>query len=131
LVKGVSLAAFGLWVLGSTVHEAFAPDNPRVFVMGTVGLLAFGANVISVLILFRFRDGDANVRSVWLCSRNDALGNLAVVVAAGSVWAADSGWPDLVVAAVLAGLFLSSAYQIIRDARRELQVAATVDAAAE
>jgi Co/Zn/Cd efflux system component len=99
--------------------------------MGTVGLLAFGANVISVLILFRFRDGDANVRSVWLCSRNDALGNLAVVVAAGSVWAADSGWPDLVVAAVLAGLFLSSAYQIIRDARRELQVAATVDAAAE
>lgn len=131
LFKGVSLAAFGLWVLGSTAYQAFALDTPQVFVMGTVGLLAFGANVISVLLLFRFRDGDANVRSVWLCSRNDALGNLAVVAAAGSVWATNSGWPDLVVAAVLAGLFLSSAFQIIRDARRELRLVATADAAAE
>ncbi len=131
LLKGLSLAAFGLWVLGSTAYEVFVLVTPQVFVMGTVGLLAFAANVISVLLLFRFRDGDANVRSVWLCSRNDAWGNLAVVLAAGGVWATGSGWPDLIVAAVLAGLFLSSAFQIIRDARRELHLAATADAAAE
>ena len=131
LFKGLCLAAFACWILGSTVYQALVLDIPQAFVMGSVGLLALGANVICVLLLIPFRDGDANVRSVWLCSRNDALGNLAVVLAASSVWATNSGWPDLIVAAVLAGLFLSSAYQIIRDARRELHLAATTVAAAE
>ncbi len=131
LFKGLSLAAFACWILGSTVYQAMVLDIPQAFVMGTVGLLALGANVICVLLLIPYRDGDANVRSVWLCSRNDALGNLAVVLAASSVWATNSGWPDLIVAAVLAGLFLSRGFQIIRDARRELHLAATADAAAE
>ena len=124
LFKGLSLAGFGLWVLGSTVYEALVLDTPQAFVMGSVGLLALAANVTCVLLLFKFREGDSNVRSVWLCSRNDALGNMAVVLAASSVWATNSGWPDLIVAAVLAGLFLSSAFQIIRDARRELRLEA-------
>lgn len=89
--------------------------------MGAVGLLALVANVVSALLLMRWRDGDANVRSVWLCSRNDAVGNVAVVVAAGLVWLTGSGWPDLAVAAVMAGLFLGGAARITRQALGEVR----------
>ena len=94
--------------------------------MGAIGVLALAANLTSVLLLLRYRDGDANVRSVWLCSRNDAIGNLAVVLAAGGVWATTTAWPDLIVAAIMASLFLYSAIGIVRQALGELGIASVV-----
>jgi Co/Zn/Cd efflux system component len=122
LLKGLSLGALGLWVFGATVYRVFVLGVPDGLVMGGVGLLAFAANAVSALLLLRYRDGDANVRSVWLCSRNDALGNLAVVIAASGVLASGTAWPDLVVAGVMAGLFLTSAISIVRQALGELGV---------
>jgi len=86
--------------------------------------MALVANLTSVVLLMRYRDGDANVRSVWLCSRNDAIGNVAVLGAAGLVWWSGTAWPDLLVAFIMAGLFLNSAAQIIRHAREEMAEAA-------
>ena len=119
LAKGVSLGFMGLWVLASTVYRVFVVGLPSAEIMGMVGFLALAANVASVLILMRHRDGDANVRSVWLCSRNDAIGNVAVMLAALAVWASASAWPDLIVAAIMAGLFLTSASKILRQAWSE------------
>ncbi|GHD46200.1 hypothetical protein GCM10017083_15070 [Thalassobaculum fulvum] len=119
--KGLSLAAMGVGVLAATVWQSFVLGVPEAFVMSGVGFLALAANVASVLILFRWRDGDANVRSVWLCSRNDAIGNVAVVGAGGAVWLTASGWPDVIVAAAMAGLFLRSAVAILRQAFAELR----------
>jgi len=119
LFKGLSLGAMGLWVFGATVYQLLFLGVPRAEIMGIVGLLALAANVGSVLLLLRYRDGDANVRSVWLCSRNDALGNIAVMLAAVGVWASGTPWPDLLVAIIMAGLFLWSAFQIVRQALHE------------
>lgn len=121
LAKGASLALMGLWVLGSTVYRVFVVGVPSAEIMGVVGFLALAANVASVLILMRHRDGDANVRSVWLCSRNDAIGNVAVMVAALGVWGSATAWPDLAVAAIMAGLFLTSATKILGQAWREFR----------
>ena len=120
LFKGLSLAAMGLWVAGATLYEVFVLGLPAAGMMGGIGALAFVANVASVLLLLRYRNGDANVRSVWLCSRNDAIGNLAVVLAASGVWATQTGWPDLIVAGIMSALFLWSSVQIIRQALGEL-----------
>jgi len=120
LVKGVTLGLLALWVLGSTMHRVLVLGVPDELVMGVVGVLACLANLLSVAILLRFREGDANVRSVWVCSRNDAIGNLAVVAAAFLVGATATAWPDLVVATGMAGLFLQSAVRIIQQARAEL-----------
>ena len=87
--------------------------------MGIIGFLALMTNLVSVLLLVRYKDGDANVRSVWLCSRNDAIGNIAVMIAALGVWGTATGWPDLIVAGIMAGLFLSSSFQIILQALQE------------
>jgi len=119
LFKGFSLLAMGLWVMGSTLYTVLVLGVPRAEVMGLIGLLALVANLASVLLLIRYREGDANVRSVWLCSRNDAIGNVAVMIAAVAVWATASGWPDVIVAVAMAGLFLSSAVQILSRAWRE------------
>ncbi len=119
LAKGISLAAMGLWVLGSTAYQVLVLGLPNAGVMGGIGLLALAANLASVAVLMRYRDGDSNVRSVWLCSRNDAIGNVAVMAAAGGVWLTGTAWPDLVVAALMAGLFLTSAVQILRQALTE------------
>ena len=119
LFKGASLLVMGLWVLGSTIYEVFVIGVPAAPIMGVIGFLALGANMASVLLLVAYKDGDANVRSVWLCSRNDAIGNVAVMFAALGVWGTATGWPDLIVAAIMASLFLSSAYQIIRQALDE------------
>jgi Co/Zn/Cd efflux system component len=119
LFKGLSLGAMGLWVFGSTLYQTLILGVPQAEVMGLVGFLALAANVASVLLLMRYKDGDANVRSVWLCSRNDALGNIAVMFAALGVWASGTAWPDLIVAALMAGLFLWSSFQIIRQALNE------------
>ncbi len=117
--KGLSLAGMGVWVLGSSIYQAFVIGLPKAEVMGAIGFLALAANMASVVILMRFKDGDANVRSVWLCSRNDAIGNVAVMLAAVGVWATGSAWPDLAVAVLMAGLFSWSAIQIIRQAIAE------------
>lgn len=119
LLKGFSLAGMGLWVLGSTVYQLFVPSIPQAEVMGLIGFLALLANLLSVLLLVRYRNGDANVRSAWLCSRNDAIGNVAVMLAGSGVWVTSSAWPDLVVASLMAGLFFWSAVQIIRLAYKE------------
>lgn len=119
LAKGISLALMGTWVLGSTIYRVFVTGVPEAQIMGAIGLLALAANIASVVILMAYREGDANVRSVWLCSRNDAIGNVAVMLAALGVWGTATGWPDLAVAAVMAGLFLSSSGQIIRQALAE------------
>jgi Co/Zn/Cd efflux system component len=121
MAKGISLLLMGLWVFGSTLWLLFGPGLPRAEVMGAVGFLALLANLASVIILMRYRDGDANVRSVWLCSRNDAVGNVAVMGAALLVAVTATPWPDLAVAAIMSGLFLSSAVQILTRARAEMR----------
>ena len=119
LLKGASLALMALWVLGSTAWQVLVTGHPQAEVMGLVGLLALAVNMTSVLLLLRWREGDANVRSVWLCSRNDAIGNVAVMLAALGVWGTGTAWPDLAVAALMAGLFLVSAVKIVRQATAE------------
>lgn len=119
LAKGLSLFLMGGYVFGSTVHQVFFMTVPEAPIMGAVGFLALAANLASVLILMRYKEGDANVRSVWLCSRNDAIGNVAVMMAALGVWGTTTGWPDLAVAAIMAGLFVSSSVQIVRQALAE------------
>ena len=109
----------GLWVFGDTVYAVLVLGTPRAEIMGAIGFLALGANLACVLLLLRFRHGEANVRSVWLCSRNDAIGNVAVILAASGVWASGTAWPDLAVAAAMAGLFLWTATQITLQALRE------------
>jgi len=126
LFKGLSLSLMGAWVLGSTLYHVLIFGLPRAEIMGGIGLLALAANVTSVLLLMRYKDGDANVRSVWLCSRNDAIGNIVVTGAAGAVWWTASAWPDLIVAGLMAGLFLSSAVQILRQAWAEYRSAGAV-----
>ncbi len=118
--KGISLTLMGLWVFGSTAYHVLVLGLPRAEIMGVVGFLALAANVASVLLLVRYKDGDANVRSVWLCSRNDAIGNVAVMIAALGVWGTMTKWPDLIVAAIMASLFLWSSVQILQQSWREL-----------
>lgn len=124
MVKGVSLLAIGAWVLGSTIYQVFVQGVPEAELMGMVGFLALLANLASVALLVRYKDGDANVRSVWLCSRNDAIGNVAVMIAALGVWGTSSGMPDLIVAGIMAALFTTSAVQILRQAIAERRATA-------
>lgn len=119
LAKGVSLGLMGAWVLGSTIWTIFVYGVPDAQVMGWIGALALAANMASVALLMRYRDGDANVRSVWLCSRNDAIGNVAVMVAALGVFGTGTAWPDLLVAGIMSALFLSSSVQILRQGMAE------------
>ena len=121
ILKALSLSAMASWVLGSTAYHVLILGIPRAEIMGAVGILALAANMASVLILMRYKDGDANVRSVWLCSRNDAIGNVAVMAAALAVWGTATKWPDLLVAAIMAGLFLTSSIQILRQSFREMR----------
>ncbi len=120
-LKGATLFALGLWVLASSIPAAFAGTLPHAETMGLVGVLALAANVTAALILYRFRSGEANRRSVWICSRNDAIGNVAVVAAALGVFGTGAGWPDLTVAVVLAALGTSGGVQIMRQAAGELR----------
>ena len=120
----IFLGLLGLGVLGTTIVRVFERTTPDAGLMGLLGMIALVVNVISVLPLLRFRKGDANMRAVWLFSRNDAIGNAAVVVAAGLVAWLGSAWPDLIVAFGIAGLFLHSSWAIIRDARADLKAAA-------
>ncbi len=124
LLKGISLSVMGCFVFGSTAYQLLVLGLPRTEIMASVGFLALIANATSVLLLMRYKDGDANVRSVWLCSRNDAIGNVAVMLAAAAVFATGSALPDLMVATIMAGLFLSSSLQIISRSRAEFRAVA-------
>jgi Co/Zn/Cd efflux system component/copper chaperone CopZ len=123
LIQGIFLAVLGFGVVGSTIYRVFVEHEPQTLLMGSFALVAFVVNVLAAVVLIPHRKGDANMRAVWLFSRNDAIGNLAVVLAAVMVWALNSPWPDLIVAFAVAGLFLQSAWSIIRDARSDLRQA--------
>jgi len=127
LVQGIFLAIMGIGVVAGTVYRIFVLQLPEAELMGAFGIGALVVNVICAVILMKHRTGDANVQAVWLFSRNDALGNFAVVVAAAFVWLTTTPWPDLIVAAAIAGLFLQSAWKITKGAYNELAVAAVVD----
>lgn len=119
LLKGLSLSGMAVWVFGSTLYQTLILGVPSAEVMGVIGFLALVANVASVVLLVPYKDGDANVRSVWLCSRNDAIGNVVVMAAALGVWGTATAWPDLIVAGLMAGIFLTSSVQILRQAWAE------------
>lgn len=121
LAQGLFLGALGIGVIGFATWRAFNATAPEAELMGGIGIVALAVNVSAALVLARFREGDANVRAIWLFSRNDALANIAVIVAAALVAWTGSAWPDLAVAGVIALLFLHSAYEIVRNARAELQ----------
>ena len=120
MVKGITMGAYGLVVLGLTAFNIVQGAKPEAATMGAIGLLALAANVGVALLLYRYRDGDANMRSVWLCTRNDAIGNIAIMVAALGVFGTGSGWPDYLVAAIMGVLGLTAAISVIRQARAEL-----------
>jgi len=121
VAKGTTLIGFALLVLGSTAWHAVQGMLPRAGVMGVVGIAALAANGAVAAMLYRFRTGDANMRSVWICSRNDAVGNAAVLLAALGVFGSGTGWPDVIVAAIMGVLGLCGGWQIVGQARRELR----------
>ncbi|HEX7638764.1 MAG TPA: cation diffusion facilitator family transporter [Burkholderiaceae bacterium] len=121
LFKAACMGAFGVFVLGKAAWNLHAGLPPEPATMGAVGLLALAVNGGVALMLYRFRTGDANMRSVWICSRNDALGNVAVMLAAAGVLGTGSAWPDLLVAAAMGALALSGAASVLRHAREELR----------
>ena len=120
LAKGFTLIGLGGWVMITAILAALGGAAPQPELMGIIGALALAANTGVAIMLYRFRTGDANMRSVWICSRNDAIGNIAVMAAALGVFGTGTAWPDLIVAAILALLGISGGVQIVRQARREL-----------
>lgn len=125
LLKAITMGAYGCFVLGRVFWQWHAGIVPQAEVMGMIGLLALIANASVALLLYAFREGDANMQSVWLCSRNDAIGNLAVMLAALVVFGTGQAWPDLLVALVMALLGLLAARQIVYVAVAELKAART------
>jgi Co/Zn/Cd efflux system component len=123
LAKGLTMGMFGLWVIATVVWHAVAGTVPEPVTMGVIGVLALAANLACAGLLYAYREGDANMRSVWICSRNDVVGNVAVLLAALGVFGTGTGWPDLVVAAIMATLALQGAWFVMRQARGELQPA--------
>jgi Co/Zn/Cd efflux system component len=121
LAKGATMGAFGLWVVGTVVWHTLQGTLPSAFTMGTVGIAALVANAASFGLLWVYRHGDANMRSAWICTRNDVLGNLAVLLAALGVFGTGSGWPDVIVAAIMALLAMQGAAIVIRQASAELR----------
>lgn len=120
LFKSATMLAFGLWVIGFAVYGLIVGSSPEPEAMGVIGTLALVVNVVVALLLFRFREGDANMRSVWICSRNDAIGNLAVLAAALGVFGTGQAWPDLLVATIMAGLAIWGSLEVFNQARGEL-----------
>lgn len=129
LIQGLFLGALGLAVLATTSYRVLVLNRPEAELMGLFGVVALVVNVLAAVVLIPHRTGDANVRAVWLFSRNDAFGNLAVVIAAGLVAWTSTPWPDLAVAVVIAGLFLQSSWSIVRDAQADLREATAAEAA--
>ncbi|MDZ4277190.1 MAG: cation transporter [Erythrobacter sp.] len=125
LAKGLTLIGLSGWVMITAVVAALGGTAPQPELMGIIGALALAANAGVAIMLYRFRTGDANMRSVWICSRNDAIGNIAVMAAALGVFGTGTAWPDLIVAALLAVLGISGGIQIVEQARLELRSVAT------
>lgn len=120
LVKGWCMGGFGIFVIAKALWSAIAGASPEPLVMGTIGILALAANLGVAALLYAYRTGDANMRSVWLCTRNDAIGNVAVMLAAAGVFGTGSGWPDWLVAMLMGALALSASASVLRQARVEL-----------
>ena len=121
LAKGATMGLFGLWVFGTVVWHAVHGTLPSAFTMGAVGFAALAANAASFGLLWTYRGGDANMRSAWICTRNDVLGNLAVLLAALGVFGTGTGWPDITVAAIMAVLALQGATIVVRQSLAELR----------
>jgi Co/Zn/Cd efflux system component len=121
LAKAATMGAFGLWVIGVTIWHAVHGTLPLAFTMGAVGFTALAANAASFVLLWAYRGGDSNMRSAWICTRNDVLGNLAVLLAALGVFGTGTGWPDLLVAAIMATLAMQGAGIVYRQALAELR----------
>lgn len=121
LIQGIFLGAMGISILAYTIYRTQVLHTPEAGLMGIFGLIALLVNVVAAVVLLPHRKGDANVRAVWLFSRNDALGNILVVVAAGFVFWTGTSWPDLIAAGIIAVIFLQSSRSIIKDARNELK----------
>ena len=128
LGKGISMGGFGLWVLGTVLWHLAHGTLPSAITMGAVGIAAFAANAGSFALLWAYRTGDANMRSAWICTRNDAIGNLAVLAAAAGVFGTGTGWPDLIVATIMAGLALQGAFTVIRQSIGEIRQPVAVPA---
>jgi Co/Zn/Cd efflux system component len=120
LAKGVTMGVFGVWVMGTSLWHAFYGTVPEAVTMGAVGVAALIANAVCLVLLWAYRGGDSNMRSVWLCSRNDVIGNFAVMLAALGVFGTGTGWPDVIVASIMSGLALQGAWHVIRQASGEL-----------
>ena len=116
------MAAFGTWVIATVIWHSLHGTLPSAFTMGTVGLAALAANAASFGLLWAYRHGDANMRSAWICTRNDVLGNIAVLLAAAGVFGTGTGWPDVMVAAIMAGLAIQGASTVIRKAAGKLRI---------
>ena len=125
LLKGAAMSLYGVAVLAYASWRAWLGVPPEPLTMGVVGLLALCVNFGVAVLLFRFREGDANMRSAWICTRNDLLGNLAVLLAALGVFGTGTGWPDVIVATIMAGLALQGAWIVLRQSRHELRIAAS------
>ncbi|MDO4223652.1 MAG: cation diffusion facilitator family transporter [Acinetobacter sp.] len=120
LIKGYTMSAFGVWILGVTAYQLLQGELPNYHEMSIVGVIALIANLTVAALFFSTRQGDSNMRGVWLCSRNDAIGNLAIIMAAGLVYWSNSAYPDLIVALIMAYLAIQAGVQIIRQAKQEL-----------
>ncbi len=120
LIKGYSMGLLGIFVALSTIYKVFFAVTPKAEIIGAVGFIALAANLFSAFLLYKYRKGDSNRTSVWICSRNDAIANIAVIFAGIGVWITSTKWPDLMVAFIIASISLSGAFQIIRQAKREL-----------
>lgn len=129
LLKGATMGGFGVWVIGVTVWHAWHGTLPEAFVMGAVGTAALLANAVSFALLWAFRRGDSNMRSAWICTRNDVLGNFAVLLAALGVFGTGTGWPDVAVAAIMAALALQGAFIVINRSWLELRASTSLQAA--
>jgi Co/Zn/Cd efflux system component len=128
LAKGATMAAFGLWVIGTVIWHSLQGTLPSAFTMGAVGIAALVANAASFGLLWVYRNEDANMRSAWICTRNDVLGNIAVLLAAAGVFGTGTGWPDVIVASIMAALAIQGAALVIQQASGELRVGRVPDA---
>jgi len=121
LLKGIAMGGYGVFVLGKAAWSATTGYLPEPATMGAIGFLALMANLSVAVLLYAYRDGDANMRSVWLCTRNDAIGNIAVMLAAFGVFGTGASWPDLGVAVVMGVLALTASRAVIGRASSELK----------
>lgn len=120
LTKGATMGAFGLWVIATVIWHTLHGTLPSAFTMGAVGFTALAANAASFVLLWAYRNDDVNMRSAWICTRNDVLGNLAVLLAAAGVFGTGTGWPDVIVATIMAGLALQGSAIVVRQSLGEL-----------